>query len=128
MLSSGLKMAPPRRSITGMISLPSCAVEATSRLPDLLNHRFPTVRLLRVLLLLWNPYEGFLTMLSLSQVRSATAEQLYMVLQTVDFPNTDEIEDVLLSTNWSVIDQHELLSFLLSADIVSSYFQDIRGH
>lgn len=67
-------------------------------------------------------------MLSLSQVRSATAEQLYMVLQTVDFPNTDEIEDVLLSTNWSVIDQHELLSFLLSADIVSSYFQDIRGH
>jgi hypothetical protein len=67
-------------------------------------------------------------MLSLSQVRSATAEQLYMVLQTVDFPNTDEIEDVLLSTNWSVIDQHELLSFLLSADIVSSYFQDIRWH
>lgn len=67
-------------------------------------------------------------MLSLSQVRSATAEQLYMVLQTVDFPNTDEIEDVLLSTNWSVIDQHELLSFLLSANIVSSYFQDIRGH
>ncbi|CDZ98449.1 Beta-tubulin folding cofactor D [Phaffia rhodozyma] len=68
--------------ITGMLTVPACASEALKTLPILLNHRFPTVR-------------------------AATAENLYLILQSLSLPDSklnttfDELEDVLLSTTWS---------------------------
>lgn len=36
------------------------------------------------------------------QIRSTTAEQLYLVLQTLDSEASEELEETLLSTSWCV--------------------------
>lgn len=33
-------------------------------------------------------------------MRTATAEQLYLVLQTMDLEDTEELDEVLLGTSW----------------------------
>lgn len=49
-----------------------------------------------------SPRQPLTSLCTFRQIRSATAEQLYLVLQSMDVDEMDELEETLLSTTWYV--------------------------
>lgn len=83
-------------SVVDLLAFPALFSKGLDKVTEFLLHQFPVVRRYRS--------TDFLEVLTAEQVRTATAEYLYLVMQSKDLgKETDAAEEVLLETEWWVL-------------------------